>query len=159
MADSCLLDFDKLIKGEAKRMPGLGGVEVRSFEWGLSHSNRGLAPSKTGRSDVKDFIFRHYIDLAAPVLMQYCSQAAPIGRATLRMFRAGGSSPQQYMEIELSNVRVLNTDIVYLPGFMLPEQEVRLSFSRAEFWYMPQSDQGGDTSGKSTFSWNAESNA
>ena len=160
MADSCLLDFDKIIKGEAKRLAGLSGVEVRSFEWGLSHSNRGLAPTKTGRSDVKDFIFRHYIDTAAPVLMQYCAQALPINKASLRMFRQGGvGGPQQYMEITLNNVRVLIADTIYLPGYLLPEQEVRLSFSKAEFWYSPQSDKGGDGSGKTTFTWNAEATA
>ena len=138
MADSCFLDFEKLIKGESKRLTGLTAIEVRSWDWGISHSNRGLTASKAGRPDVKDFIFRHYMDTAAPVLMQYCAQALPISRGRLAMHRQGGTAPQQFLEIVLTNVRVLSADTVYEPGLVLPEQEVRLSFSQVEFWYMPR---------------------
>ena len=160
MNADCIIVFEgKKIRGEAKAIGYLDSVEVTSWSWGASHSNRGLAPGKAGRPDIRDFVFSHKIDAATPVLMLYCTQANPIPSATMTMFSQGGrGNPEKYVEIKFLNVRVTSVELSYTPERLLPEQVVTLSFTQADFSYIPQTDTGkADTSrGIPSFNWISE---
>ena len=161
MNADCIIVFEgKRIRGEAKAIGHLDGVEITSWQWGASHSNRGLAPGKAGRPDIRDFVFTHKVDAASPVLMLYCTQANPIPSATMTMYSQGGGNvgPVKYVEIKFVNVRIIAVDLSYSPERLLPEQQVTLSFTQADFSYIPQTDTGkADASwGIPSFNWIAE---
>lgn len=163
MASDMFMKIDDL-KGDAidaaKKNPHAGEIKVISFHWGMSQqgSSHLGAGSGTGRADVQDLSFTHYIDSASPNLMKFCCSGKHFKEAMLTVRKAGGDAVE-YLKISLKDVSVSGvTTGAPGPGDLLTET-ISLHFAKFSVEYTPQEGAGsgsGAASIKAT--WNVVGN-
>src|SRR5689334_20443527 len=109
MASDMFMKIDD-IKGEAvdkAKVSHSGEIKVISWHWGMSQqgSSHLAVGGGTGRADVQDLSFTHYIDSATPNLMKFCCSGKHFKEAVLTVRKAGGDAVE-YLKINLKDVTV-----------------------------------------------------
>jgi len=93
------------IDGESQDSVHNNEIDVLQWQWSIvqestMHTGSG---GGTGKAQVGDLMFEHYVDRATPNLFKYCVTGKHIPEAKLTVRKAGGS-PLEYMKITMTDV-------------------------------------------------------
>lgn len=158
MAQDIFLKIDG-VQGESLDSNHKDEIEVISWNWKMQqlstmHSGSG---GGSGKAEVDDLIFEHYIDRASPNLMKMCLTGKHMKQAILTVRKAGGT-PVEYLKITMDDVIVTR---VAPSGSSTDENRIReqvgLSFSKVQQEYTVQNKEGG-SGGTVTTGYNLKEN-
>lgn len=144
MAIDMFLDLGGAVKGESVDKQYSGKIDISSYHWGLSQSgtfHQGTGGG-AGKVSVKDIQVEKLVDSATPVLMNYSAQGKHFDTGKLIVRKAGGSSPVEYVVIELKNVLISSVDHMGQHGDDRLRELVTLNFAQVKFTYTPQNSDG-----------------
>jgi type VI secretion system secreted protein Hcp len=160
MAIDVYLQIDG-VKGESADDAHKSWIECAEVLWGILQPRS--ATSSTGgghtaeRVEMRDIVFAKVVDLASPILMQYCAMGKTIPKAKFEFMRADGDGkPIKYFEIQLENVLIGGVEPSLHAGTMLVEH-VCLKFSKVK-WTYTQQKIGGGAAGNTSGGWDLASN-
>ena len=148
------------IDGESKDSAHTNEIDVLNWSWRITQESTMHTGSGggTGKAQVDDLEFEHYVDRATPNLFKYCVTGKHIPEAKLTIRKAGGN-PLEYLKITLTDVVVT---LVSPSGSSSDEVKVRervgLSFAKVKTEYTVQNQQGG-SGGAVTAAYNIQGNA
>jgi len=128
-----------------------GQIDLISWKWGASQQGTMHTASGggSGKVDVQDLTFAHYVDKASPTLIQFCCSGKHFSKATLTM-RKAGDNPLNYVVILLENVLISNVSMRGSQGEARLSEEVKLNFSKFSYTYQPQDATGSKSGGAIT---------
>lgn len=134
------------IKGESKDSKHPGEIDVLSWSWGLSQTGTMSygGGGGAGKANFNDLSIMHAVDKASPVLMQACASGEHIKEATL-VSRKAGKGQQDYLIIKMNDIIV--TSVQPSGSSEHPTESVTLNFSKIDFEYKPQKDDGSVEAG------------
>lgn len=133
------------IDGESQDSVHSNEIDVLQWHWSITQESTMHTGSGggTGKAQVGDLVFEHYVDRATPNLFKYCVTGKHIPEAKLTVRKAGGS-PLEYMKITMTDVVVT---LVQPAGSSTDDVKVReqvgLSFAKVKTEYTVQNQQGG----------------
>jgi|SRR5580765_2539271 len=144
MAIDMFLDLGGAVKGESSDKTYKGKIDISSYHWGLSQTgtfHQGTGGG-AGKVSVKDIQVEKLVDSASPVLMDYCAQGKHFDKGKIIVRKAGGSSPVEYITIDLTKVLISSVDQMGQHGDEKMRELVTLNFAEVKFTYTPQNDDG-----------------
>jgi type VI secretion system secreted protein Hcp len=131
------------IDGESKDSKHAGQIELQSWSWGQTNAGSqagGTGGAGTGKVSMQDLHFVTNMSKASPKLFLACATGEHIKKAVLTCHRAG-KDQQEYLKVTLTEAFVTSYQTGgHGDGF--PVDQVSLSFSKFEFDYSPQKDDG-----------------
>lgn len=138
------------IPGESSSEAHRGEIEVLSWSWGATNSGSTIGAGGGGAGKVvfQDFHFTKRIDKSSPQILLRCCTGQHIPKATLTVHRAsssaGGSLGPVLFQCDLTQVLVSSFQSSDTPDApdVPPTDSFSLNFTKIEFRYMPQSDNG-----------------
>lgn len=139
--------FIEGIKGESTDEEHTGWIECTSGGWDIRQPKSATASTSGGhtaeRCEHDDIDLHKKVDLASPLLAQYCSAGRTFPRARLEFFRADGQGVRvKYFEIELEHVIISRIRPSFSEGDILTEV-VCLKYARVRWRYAQQRVSGG----------------
>ena len=142
MAVDMFLDLDG-IEGEAQDAKHAKEIDVLAWSWGSSQSESKLmgGSRRSGKVDVQDLSFTHYIDSATHLLWQRVFDGKHISEGTLVVRKAGGT-PLDYFIIKITDVLVTSVSNGGSGGEDRLTENVTLNFRKVEIDYVPQKADG-----------------
>ena len=151
------------IPGESTSKDFEEQIEILSYNHSVSQSTSAVKSSSggatTGRCSHGDFTIVKECDKASPLLAQKCSDGTHIDGVTLTLCRAsGGDKKVPFMEYKMTKVIVANV----APGGRkddLPSETISFNYGKIEWTYTQQKRKDGSGGGKTTGSWNLQTNA
>ena len=147
------------VTGEATDSAHKGEIEVVSWSWGLRAPADLVSGRATGATTLTELNVVKRVDRASPTLMNFVRNHKPIGTVVLTV-RKAGTSPFEYLKIELGSVRVTSLDIEVVRTDE-PEviERIKLGFAKVTVSYTPQGESGGAGGGTNVFQADAHSGA
>jgi type VI secretion system secreted protein Hcp len=136
------------ITGESADDKHKGEIEVVSWSWGMEGQSEGGLQASF-RTRYTDLHIRKRVDRASATLMQYLS-AHKVADQALLTVRKAGTTPLEYLKIELKQARIKALDL-QTDGTEVIER-VRLGFAVVTVTYTPQGATGGMGGGGVMFS-------
>lgn len=133
------------IDGESQDSNHKSEIDVLNWNWKIAQDSTMHVGSGggTGKAQVYDLEFDHYVDRATPNLFKYCVTGKHAPEAKLTIRKAGGT-PLEYLKITMTDVVIT---MVQPSGNATDEvkirEKVRLSFAKVKQEYMVQNQQGG----------------
>lgn len=143
MATDMFMKFSDSIFGEAVG-DHAKEVQVISWSWGMTQSGDmhiGTGGG-SGKVDVQNLTFTHYIDASTPILIQKCCDGTHIASADLTVRKAGGASPVEYLKVSLSKCIVAAVTSGGADTGDRITENVTLNFRQFKVEYTPQDDKG-----------------
>jgi type VI secretion system secreted protein Hcp len=136
------------IKGESVVEGFEDQIQLLSISWGMSQtgSMHSAAGGGTGKVDVNDAVFTHYLDAASPGLALACMKGTHIDKATLTMNKAGGSK-LAYMTLTMTDVMVSQVSFSGGVGDEQLTESFALNFAACTYSYQPQDNKGAKKGG------------
>jgi len=133
------------IDGESADSKHSKEIDVLAWSWGMSnagsaHSSSGMG---TGKVNVQDLSFTHYVDVASTKLMNSCATGDHIDSAILTCRKAGGKDPLEYLKVTLTSVFVTSLSTGGSQGDERQTENVTLNFAKVKVEYFTQDDKGG----------------
>jgi type VI secretion system secreted protein Hcp len=131
------------IPGESVDKDHAGEIDVLAWSWGESKS---ITPPC---ANVQDLSFTHWVDKASPKIIQNVSTGQPpIPNAKLTV-RKAGTTPVEYIVIDLTNVTVTSVSTGGSGGEDRLTENVTLKFAALQFTYKPSTGEPvvGSTAG------------
>lgn len=157
MAGDIFLIIDG-IKGESQDETYKGEVDVESWSWGMTQtgSTHVGGGSGTAKVSVQDLSFTKRICKASPNLAKYCSDGKHIPKATLIQRKAAGSSPVEFLKIEMKDIIVSS----YQTGSSgeVPNESCSFNFAEYKMTYAVQ-EKDGSKGAETEVAWNIPKNA
>ncbi|WP_271009457.1 Hcp family type VI secretion system effector [Paucibacter sp. B51] len=135
------------IKGESKDKKHAGEIDILAWSWGVSNSGTFHAGGGggAGKANFQDISITKYVDKASHALLDSCATGKHIDTAKL-IVRKAGSSPLEYIIIELTEVLVTSVSTGGSGGEDRLTENISLNFAKIKFSYVPQKPDGsGDT--------------
>ena len=102
---------------------------------GSAHVAKGAG---TGKVNIQDLSFTHYVDSATPKLMGFCCSGARLATAILTISKAAGTEAMVYQKITLTDVIVSSVSTGGSGGEDRLTENVTLNFGKFEYEYTPQ---------------------
>jgi type VI secretion system secreted protein Hcp len=132
------------IDGESTDSKHAGEIELESWSWG--ESNMGSSSSGggagSGKVVINDFHFVMKMNKASTNLMVACASGKHIKKAILTTRKAGGNQ-EDFFVATMSDVLVSTYQTGgSAHGEIVPVDQVSLNFSKIEFAYKPQKEDG-----------------
>ena len=157
MAVDIFLKLDG-IKGEAKDGKHKEEIDVLAWSWGMSQSGMGHVGggAGSGKVNVQDVNFTHYIDVASPDLMLSCCTGKHLKDAKLTVRKAGGD-PLEYLIVTMEDVIVTHVSTGGSHGEDRLTENVSLNFARVKVDYTEQTA-GGGAGAKPKMGWDIAKN-
>jgi type VI secretion system secreted protein Hcp len=148
------------IKGESVDKSFKDQIDVLAWSWGMSNSGTTHmgGGGGSGKVNVQDLSFTHYIDTASPNLMLACCNGTHYDEATLTLRKAGGT-PLVYLTITLNEVLVTSCSTGGSGGEDRLTENVSLNFASYKVEYQPQDDKGAAKGGVISAEYNIAENA
>ncbi|GAA0404449.1 type VI secretion system tube protein Hcp [Cocleimonas flava] len=142
MAVDMFLKLDG-IDGEAQDAEHKKEIDVLAWSWGASQSGTTHmgAGGGGGKANVEDVSFTHYIDSASHNLLQRVFDGKHISEGTLVVRKAGGT-PLEYLTIKMTDIMVTNVSTGGSGGEDRLTENVTLNFSKVDYTYKPQKEDG-----------------
>jgi len=136
------------LKGESQVKGFEDQIQLLSWSWGMKQTGTTHIGSGggTGKVNVGDLHFEHYVDSATPGLISSCCTGAHIPEATLTMRKAGGT-PLDYYIIKLKDVVVSGVSSEGKEKLEQIKELVSLNFASFEVSYQPQDAKGAKKGG------------
>ena len=147
MAVDMFLKIDD-IEGESVDDVHAAEIDVLSWSWGMTqsgttHSGPG---GGSGKVNVQDLSFVHYVDKASANLMKMCCNGKHFEEATL-VVRKSGEMPLEYLIITMKGGLISSVSTGGSGGEDRITENVTLNFSEFKTEYVPQmADGSGDAS-------------
>lgn len=139
------------VTGEAGDADHKGEIDVVSWSWGMrAQSEGGLVSSKARYHDLQ--ITKRF-DRSSVTLMQFLGNHKLVDQALLTV-RKAGTTPLEYMKLELKKVRVRSLE-AQTEGTEVMER-ITLGFASFTVSYIPQSSTGAMGGGAVTFAADVE---
>jgi type VI secretion system secreted protein Hcp len=118
-------------------------IDILSWTWGESNpatisTGKGLAAGKVSASDM-NLMFK--VNRASPYIIKACANGEHLKSATLTC-RRSGTEAQDYLIITLSPVVISSYTTSAGAGDEVPTDNISLTFSKIEYKYAPQKDDG-----------------
>ncbi|MFO7607675.1 MAG: type VI secretion system tube protein Hcp [Candidatus Krumholzibacteriia bacterium] len=139
-----------------------GQIEIQGYSHGVSQSASVSASTAggatTGRCTHQDFAVTKELDKASALLAQKCSDGSHIPSITLTLTRAGGGDRVPYMEYKLTKCLISSVSTGGGTG-SFPSESVTFNYAKIEWTYTQQKRDDGSGGGKTTGSWNLQTNA
>jgi type VI secretion system secreted protein Hcp len=133
------------IEGEAQDDKHKNEIEVQSFSWGVSNGGTFATASGGGskHANFQDVHFTKYTDKASPKLFLASATGEHIKSGLITFRKAGTKEGQvEYMKIKLSDLLVSSYQLSDHAGADLPQEQVSINFSKIEFEYKEQKQDG-----------------
>ena len=150
------------VPGESTAAGYEGQIEILSFSHGVSQSASMSASTAggatTGRCNHQDFAVTKELDKASAILAQKCSDGSHIPTITLTLTRSGGGEKVPYMEYKLTKCIVSSVSVGGGTG-SFPTETATFNYAKIEWTYTQQKRDDGSGGGKTTGSWNLQTNA
>jgi type VI secretion system secreted protein Hcp len=140
------------VTGEASDTDHKGEIEVVSWSWGMQASTSAATGQATGRATFSELQIVKKLDQSSPTLMSFLRTHKVVPQAQLTV-RKAGTTPLEYVTIELDNVRVTSLK-VESEGAELVER-VSLGFTKVCVSYIPQGPTGARGGGANVFETDA----
>ena len=160
MAMDQFIQFKGTIKGETKdaKMSAAEAIDILAWSWGMSQSGsfHTGGGGGSGKVNVQDLSFTHYIDKASTALQMHCATGKHIEEALLTV-RKAGEKQQDYLKITLSPCIVTSVSTGGSGGEDRLTENVTLNFGKVKIEYFPQ-DQKGAVKAAGTFHYNIQEN-
>ena len=142
MAVDMFLKIDD-IEGESVDDVHAGEIDVLAWSWGMSqsgttHSGPG---GGSGKVNVQDLSFTHYVDKASPNMMKMCCNGKHFEEATL-VVRKAGELPLEYMKIIMKDGIISSVSTGGSGGEDRLTENVTMNFAIFESEYVPQKTDG-----------------
>jgi type VI secretion system secreted protein Hcp len=137
MAIDAFLKIDG-VAGESVAKGMESQIDILSWNWGATQSGtmHTATGGGSGKANVQDLSFSHYVDKASPTLLQFCCSGKHFSKATLTM-RKAGDSPLNYVVITFENVLISGISMNGNHGQERLTENVKLNFSRFSYTYQP----------------------
>jgi type VI secretion system secreted protein Hcp len=136
------------VTGEAADVDHKGEIEVVSWSWGMQASVSAASGQAAGKSTISELHVVKRVDQASPTLMSYLNRNKLVAQAQLTV-RKAGTTPLEYLKIELENVRVTSWKTESEASELV--ERVSLGFSKARVSYTPQGATGARGGGANVF--------
>jgi len=137
-------------------------IEILNYSHEISQSANMSASTAggatTGRCEHGDFTIIKELDKSTSILNQKCSDGSHIPTITLVLVRSGGGDNKvPYMEYKLR--RCIVASVAISGGGEIPTESVTFNYGMIEWTYTQQKQADGSGGGKTTGSWNLQTNA
>ena len=131
------------IDGESKDSKHKNEIDILSWSWSESNSgtHAGLGGGGAGKVAMNDISFSATVNKASPKLFLACATGEHIKKATL-VCRKAGKEQQEYMTWIFSDLLVSSFQMGGSQGDVVPIYTVSLNFSKIEFEYKEQKEDG-----------------
>jgi type VI secretion system secreted protein Hcp len=158
MAVDMFLDING-VKGESRDKAHSKQIDVLSWSWGMSNSGSAHVGggAGAGKVNVQDISVTKYVDSASPVLMKACAAGNHFDKATLTVRKAGGTSPVEYVTINMNEVFITSVSTGGSGGEDRLTENVSLNFAKVNLFYTPQTEKGAKGTDIS-FKWDIAAN-
>jgi type VI secretion system secreted protein Hcp len=147
------------IEGESKDQKHPNEIQLETVSWGASNStsfNYG-GGGGTGKVTMQDLHFTKVIDKASSKLFYHCCSGKHFPDATLTFRKAGGEQ-EEYFQVKMTDLMVSSiTWSDHAGGGSLAQEQGSLSFTKIEFIYKMQG-QDGKLQGQVRADWNVKEN-
>lgn len=142
------------VKGESQADGHKDEIDILAWSWGMSQSGSMHSGSGggSGKVNVQDLSFTHYVDKASPNLMLFCCNGKPLPKATLTV-RKAGQKPLEYIIVNLEDVIISSVSTGGSGGEDRLTENVTINFAKFEVKYQPQKKDGGADGGAITSVW------
>lgn len=133
------------IEGEAQDDKHKNEIEVQSFSWGVSNGGTFAAASGGGskHANFQDVHFTKLADKSTAKLFRACATGEHIKTGLVTFRKAGTKEGQvEYMKIKLTDLLVSSYQLSDHSGADLPHEQISLNFSKIEFEYKEQKQDG-----------------
>jgi type VI secretion system secreted protein Hcp len=143
MASDYLLMIDG-IKGESKQDKHKDEIEIESFSWGATQQGSFGAGGGGGAGKVsfQDLHLTSRVGKHTPLLFKACATGQHIKKAVLTVRKSGGDQ-QEFYKVTMEDVLVSSCQDGGSEGSnALPVNQFALNFSKIEFAYCPQKEDG-----------------
>jgi type VI secretion system secreted protein Hcp len=131
------------IEGESTDDKHKNEIDVVSWSWGETNSgsHAGGGGGGSGKVSMNDFSFAMTMNKATPKLMLACATGQHIKNAIL-ICRKAGTEQQEYLKITFTDLLVSSYQTGGSQGQEVPIDSISLNFSKIEFGYKPQKEDG-----------------
>jgi type VI secretion system secreted protein Hcp len=132
------------IQGDATADGHKNEIELTGWHFGGTNMGgfgvSGPGGGGGGKVQVNDFVFTMYADKSSPKLFECMATGKHIPKAVLTVRKAGGTSPVDFLKVDLE--KVLVSSFHTTGNGLLPSIEVALNFAKIEFEFKAQNDDG-----------------
>lgn len=158
MAVDMFIDLGDKIPGESKDAAHQGEVDVLAWSWGMSNSGSFHVGGGggSGKVNVQDLSFTHWVDTASTPLMLHCANGDHIPEVKLTV-RKAGKKPLEYIIVTMKKVLVTSISTGGSGGEDRLTESCTLNFADVTVDYIEQKDDGTGAPAK-TFHWDIEAN-
>jgi type VI secretion system secreted protein Hcp len=143
MAVDMFLKIDD-IKGESVDHKHKDEIQVLAWSWGMTQSGttHDGPGGGSGKVNVNDLSFTHFIDTASPNLMKFCCNGKHFKTALLTVRKAGGDNQVEYLKIKLQDIIISSVSTGGSGGEDRITENVGLNFGKFTLEYTPQKSDG-----------------
>ena len=148
MAFDMLMKVSNGIEGESKISGHEKQIDVLAWSWGGSQSGSFHlgGGGGSGKANVQDLSFTHYVDTATPKLQLACFNGEHLDEVTLKM-RKAGKDPQDYLIVKMEKVLISSFSTGGSGGEDRLTENVTFNFAKVKVTYMVQDDKGTTVAG------------
>lgn len=131
------------IPGESHDSKHKDEIDLLSWSWGETQSGThvGGGGGGAGKVSMQDFTFTMRVNKATPKLMLACATGDHIKKAVLTC-RKAGREQQEYLLVTFTDLLVSSYQTGGSSGDTVPLDTISLNFSKIEFDYKPQKEDG-----------------
>jgi len=149
----------KDIEGESTDSKHKNEIDIESWSWGENNagtSGHGGGGGGAGKVSMQDFSFTMRVNKASPKLLLACASGQHIKEALLTC-RKAGKEQQEYLKIKFTDLLVASFNTGGSAGDVVPADSINLNFSKIEYEYYPQKEDG-TLGSKVPVHWNLKEN-
>ncbi len=146
------------IQGESKDKAHTNEIQIETASWDASNpTSFGYGDGGgVGKTQLSDITLTKKVDESSQKLLKACWTGDHIKSGVLT-FRKAGKEQQEFLKVTLKEVMVSSVSFHDEAGGDLPQEIVRLAFSKFEIEYRAQKPDGGLKAG-SPVSWDIKQN-
>ena len=160
MSMDCFLFLSNNIKGEAQDAQHLDWIDIQSWNWGMTQSGTTHEGGGAGGGKVlvNDIQVTKYVDRATHDLIQRCCSGEHITSGILKVRKAGGAAPVDYLKIDMEDIIISSYQTGgSKDGLDRVSETLMLNFRRFQITYTFQ-EQDGTAGPESIAGWEIAEN-
>lgn len=155
MAINSFLFLSNGIKGESQDVNHMDWIDVQAWNWGMTQSGTTHegGGAGMGKVDVNDITVTKFCDQSTHDLIQRCCSGEHITSGILKVLKAGGAQPVEYLKIDFEDILITSYNTGGMKdGLDRVQETLTLNFRRFFVTYTLQQQDGG-AGPESTAGW------